>query len=952
MNKPFNSHALALLFFLVFIQTQLLSQIPDTTLARQYFEEANALEDERQTSSAIELFQKAGNIFANHEMWEDWLRAQGRLSYNYGIAGTLDTALLILDNALLVAEKKVDKNSSLIANVIMDRANIIYHLGRYQEAIDIIQDLVPTILKNEGEKSQLVRGAYYLLGQFYKRIENFDKALEYDLKALEITLFIFGENNQKTAASYEQIGNTYIFMANYEQALPYHLNSLNIRKKLFEGEDHPRLKGNYTNLGICYTMTDQRDKAEGYFLKANDIVKKMYGENHPAMASALWNLGHFYITGEDFKKALDCYQQELSIRKAINYNSVNLAHNYARIAESYFNLGHPDTSLIYYQKALALVSEGISASNIYQNPEPNHIFLKSHGLRYFHGKLGALYKLVSSHPENTKAYESALQLGNLSLELWNELSRELGTQQISKQYNSRYARESIQYTSLIAHSFYHQTGNKFYQEQAWLLAEQGKSLLLQEAWQTANAQNFAGLPDEIMKHEKQLRQELSDYESQLLTAIKKNDSLAIAQLRNDLIFNKKQEYERLISGIEQNYPQYYDLKYSSKTISLNDVQNLLSDQQLFVEYLVHEESGELLIFVVEKNKDLQIYRRQLPKNISQNTAEFNKILKSYVLNRKDKKNRFIALSHQFYQLLIQPLEAHLEGKEKMVVVGEGFTNYIPFEALLSEKTDKDFTEQDFLIRQVEISYHYSATLFARSHQNQKNYKQDLLAFAPVFDDNTLTAGTTRSPEIPTDTIFRSIDSDGKFTPLTYTEQEVKNIVQLFKNQNLEKIQLLLRQDASEQQLKTALKNDYRFVHLASHSFSNLKQPELSGIACTTIQQNSTENGILFSGEIYNMAINSDLVVLSSCESGLGKIVAGEGMLGLNRGFAYAGVPNVVFSLWKVYDKVTSDMMYIFYKEILKGASYSAALRTAKLQLLEDERTASPHYWSAFLLIGK
>ena len=166
------------------------------------------------------------------------------------------------------------------------------------------------------------------------------------------------------------------------------------------------------------------------------------------------------------------------------------------------------------------------------------------------------------------------------------------------------------------------------------------------------------------------------------------------------------------------------------------------------------------------------------------------------------------------------------------------------------------------------------------------------------------------------------------------------------------LEVLLKNEASEQALKKALGQDYRFVHLASHSFSNLRHPELSGLACMSIEEEGVENGILFSGEIYDMKINSDLLVLSSCESGVGKVISGEGMLGLNRSFVHAGVPNVVFSLWKIYDKVTNEMMQSFYAEILKGASYSKALQKVKLQLLSRPETASPHFWSAFLLIGR
>ena len=153
-----------------------------------------------------------------------------------------------------------------------------------------------------------------------------------------------------------------------------------------------------------------------------------------------------------------------------------------------------------------------------------------------------------------------------------------------------------------------------------------------------------------------------------------------------------------------------------------------------------------------------------------------------------------------------------------------------------------------------------------------------------------------------------------------------------------------------------LEKPYQFVHIAGHSFADLENPKFSGIACyqeeNTDSTATTNDGTLFTGEIYNISSQADLVTLSSCESGFGKLEKTEGLLGLNRAFIYAGTPNVVFSLWKVYDKVSADLMVDFYQYVLEGEDYSASLRKAKLKLLENEATATPHFWSPFLLIGR
>jgi len=151
-----------------------------------------------------------------------------------------------------------------------------------------------------------------------------------------------------------------------------------------------------------------------------------------------------------------------------------------------------------------------------------------------------------------------------------------------------------------------------------------------------------------------------------------------------------------------------------------------------------------------------------------------------------------------------------------------------------------------------------------------------------------------------------------------------------------------------------LKN-YKYLHFATHGFVNTDKPELSGIF---LAQDSTldEDGILYQGEIYNLELNADLTVLSACETGLGKIKKGEGLIGLTRALLYAGSRNIIVSLWSVADESTSELMIDFYKNLLEGnqllSEFSKPLQKAKLKMIEEGKYAHPFYWSPFILIGK
>lgn len=146
---------------------------------------------------------------------------------------------------------------------------------------------------------------------------------------------------------------------------------------------------------------------------------------------------------------------------------------------------------------------------------------------------------------------------------------------------------------------------------------------------------------------------------------------------------------------------------------------------------------------------------------------------------------------------------------------------------------------------------------------------------------------------------------------------------------------------------------YRFVHFATHGVLNEAHPELSGIVLSLRDENGTaQDGFLRLHEIYQLKLNAELVTLSACQTGLGKQVRGEGMIGLTRGFMYAGAARVAASLWKVQDDATAELMHEFYKAMLQNNQRpAAALRAAQLAMLSKAAWQQPFYWAAFVLQG-
>ena len=221
--------------------------------------------------------------------------------------------------------------------------------------------------------------------------------------------------------------------------------------------------------------------------------------------------------------------------------------------------------------------------------------------------------------------------------------------------------------------------------------------------------------------------------------------------------------------------------------------------------------------------------------------------------------------------------------------------------------------------------------------------RNLLALAP-FNQNV----DERSSELYTERTF------SRMTPLPLTDFETREIAKLFREKFSvydyifpETADVLLHKDASKRNFLNRELEEYGFLHFATHAFINETNPNLSGIALW----GEEESGILYVNDIYNMRFNADLAVLGACETGLGTLYRGEGVIGFTRAFIYAGVSNLAVSMWRVNDQPTSRLMISFYKKIREGAGYSEALREAKLELIEYPEFSEPKNWAAFVLHG-
>jgi CHAT domain-containing protein len=266
--------------------------------------------------------------------------------------------------------------------------------------------------------------------------------------------------------------------------------------------------------------------------------------------------------------------------------------------------------------------------------------------------------------------------------------------------------------------------------------------------------------------------------------------------------------------------------------------------------------------------------------------------------------------------------------------------YIPFDVLLSEipKDATRFSSHNYFGKEHIISYNYSATLW-QEMQNKKHKvepKKNFIGFAPYYNGDTTVLSKLFSDDF---TMRKGLDS------LKYSGEEV------FKAQKLMQGEAILNKNATKEKFESAVA-DYRIVHLATHGKANDKIGDYCFLAFTA-QKDSLGGELLYVRDIYNLTLNADLVVLSACETGIGELKRGEGIVSLARAFAYSGAKSLVTSLWSVNDKSTMHIMETFYKQIKRGKNKDYALWKAKTEYFEKAKgeLAHPFFWSAFIPIG-
>ncbi|MBS3808473.1 MAG: CHAT domain-containing protein, partial [Bacteroidales bacterium] len=405
---------------------------------------------------------------------------------------------------------------------------------------------------------------------------------------------------------------------------------------------------------------------------------------------------------------------------------------------------------------------------------------------------------------------------------------------------------------------------------------------------------------------------------------------------NEQMFGLQKEYEALVNKFEQQYPRYYSLKYNQEVISLPQVQKKMRRGETLVEYVLGRDS--IYTFQIEK-KQARLYSMASDTALPQKVLTLRNFLSNRNFSNHGKENleQYQILAHEMYAKLIEPLD--LQPGSRLTIIPDDVLSYIPFEILISKKQSfdrVDYSDLSYLMREHQIGYSYSAKVLFNKIPEQNGRGHRLAAFAPTYEN----IEQVTKFESPTRQQYRE-----KLYPLKGIKKEARRITDIIRGD------VYSDYEATEARFKES-SGDYDILHLAMHTLVDDHNPMYSKMAFTQ-EKNSGEDGFLNTYEIYSMNLDSRMAVLSSCNTGTGKLEKGEGVISLARGFKYAGCPSIVMTMWPVEDNSSIRLMEYFYQAISKGKSKDEALREAKLRFLEnaDPLHAHPYFWAGYILIG-
>ena len=711
-----------------------------------------------------------------------------------------------------------------------------------------------------------------------------------------------------------------------DKALEYYELALAIYEKIYP-KNHPSVANTYVNLGSTYNAKGAYLSADYNLKQALDIFKSVYNEEHPTVAFAYNNLGVTSSGDELYEEAKEYHRKALFIyKKTYSERHQEIANTYNLLGTVFSREKEYKLAIETYQKALIANTLEFNNTDIFSNPPINDFINVLTILNTIVLKAKAFEALHYNKTLKFKYLEAALNTYSVGDQLIDAVRAVRDSEADKLALGATAAKIYQRAIELCVNLSEVSLRPNYFKAKAFYFSEKNKSAILLSAISDTKAKEFANIPPSLLEKELHIKNDIAFFQQQLAKA---EDNSEKESFRKSL-FEKNKEYQDFIALLGKNYPQYFDLKYAVKVANVEEIQSQLLPNTAVLSYTHAKETNRMFVFVITSKK-FNVFNLPIEADIETQIT----LLRNAILWQID--DVFVDVAHNLQKQLIPKIPNAIKN---IVIIPDGILGTTPFESFVSSKIilgdNTNWSDVDFMAKKYRISYAYSTTLFLQQQSSEsKNIAQSIFLCAPVnFDENAIN------------------DRRKGLKSLPATLSEVENIKNIFTSRGLS-ADMFLQDNAHEEVVKSIELQQYKYLHFATHGMVDENQPELSQVFLAP-QQNEEHDGDLYSGEIYNLKINADLVTLSACQTGLGKITKGEGIIGLSRALLFAGANNLVVSLWSVSDASTSELMVDFYEELARNAntSFTEALQTAKQKMIRSGKYGAPYHWAPFILIGQ
>jgi CHAT domain-containing protein len=800
--------------------------------------------------------------------------------------------------------------------------------------------------------------------QLYDKGE-FQKALPFAEKAFKMRLKRFGISNIDTLTSLNDLAATYQKLGRLSEALPLLEKNYRLMQEVPGAKHHDTLRS-LNNLAGIYQDLGRLSEALPLYEKNYRLSQEVLGAKHLHTLKSLNNLAIIYQNLGRLSEALPLFEKGYRLRKEVlgaKHPDTLISLN--DLAIIYRHLGRLSEALPLFEKGYRFYQEVLGAKHPYT-------LISLTNLAYAEAEFGAIDKAIKHLEQSIEVVEALRQTGDLSTE-------------------NRQALFATWVPCYFCLSKFYIFGKR--PNEAFHTAEKAKARTLLESMTIKLAVQKAGLTQDEQQQFYDYRTKIADLTQQKARTDNQEQKLILEMDKNELVRQAAKFHRTLL----QKYPKYAQLN-DFQMVDAETGASLIPKNAIFISYLVNK-YHEVIVFTLDTTGQLQAdFLGEIP-HLDKTLKTYRELLGSkctvpelrgecgggqYVLKMDDgsfvitdgltkddrikrrKINNIEEISRYLAQQLLAPIKTHLQGKQRLIISPDSELALIPFETLILK--DKP------LIATHSVSYVQSLSVLALLKKRETTYQA-------IKNRGTLLAMGAAQYELPDQSIARKNCNKARNTPaidletllwrnandpqrdlrafkaldipwcnLPGTETELTNVKELFTDALIFK-----NKQATEAQLQRLNADGtltrYRYILLSAHGYLSTEVPALSAIVLDPHTKTNNTDGYITASEWPSYNLQSDLMVLSACQTGVGKVMRGEGVMGLPYAFYVAGNKNTLLTLWSVLDDSTAEFTTRFFKKLKNGQGQIEALTATKREFLASEKYKRPLYWGAFVMYG-